>query len=862
MRILTLFLVIFMGMRFVQAQVPSMACPIPLPGPTWINESASSLGSTGTFTFSTDVEIDGAFTVDVGTFTFNGAEVTVVSGGDIFVNPGCTLRVINGTVITNVQNLWNGITVSPGGYLDIIDSDVCGSINAVYASNGYSSTPAEFNIENSGLRKNVTGVRVLNYNGGSYPGYIVRTHFEGGTLPAGSTFTHSYDGVVTTNVSGGTGLTIGDQSTVASANLFTRLDFGVYGINSDLEVFNNDFEDMQDISGLGGGYAVFVNTNPVPGPYALSVGTSSTRTNTMLDCRYGVYSRGMEDVNVSDNIMNRTTEPFEIGVWITRTDETIVVGENTILNYDDVGVLLDENPGSSGGPVSASVNDNIIEGTFDETRGILVDDLVGGIAIRLNQIDKVHRGIIAQSLLSASLVRIDSNRVLFGYPGSPVTQPAVGILAIQAEEPLIYQNEIEGNCPFSSGGGPCTTATSSNQLIRGIQLVRTHKALVFTNKVSYCGAGLFVLQDNLEGNAVCNEFFDTYSGVVWSSLGTGEFGETVGGAERVYGLFGSTASSDNRWTTSVPPYEPFRSISINTSDAVSVDWYYRSAATYDFPTGTILAPSGTPLTVVAGTTTAICDTLALFREGEIPGSEQDSTGFSQFREAEMDSHIAAPNPATVSNGLYTFLAAAHRSGLVHDKVQVLLGQTNIAAFAQVQDSWNQGNVDSAIALLNSLAPINTSETLLQEVWGIRLEHANSSPGAAWSEEQAQALSEIAYQDLGEAGSAAILAQSLLGLTLLPNDWYPADPEERMASELPAKTSIYPNPAQTVVYLEAGTEAANATIADLQGQVKLMIRLESETTTTLDISNLAQGIYIVQIRKDSGSSESYKLFITR
>jgi len=361
-----------MGMRFVQAQVPSMACPIPLPGPTWINESASSLGSTGTFTFSTDVEIDGAFTVDVGTFTFNGAEVTVVSGGDIFVNPGCTLRVINGTVITNVQNLWNGITVSPGGYLDIIDSDVCGSINAVYASNGYSSTPAEF----------------------------------------------------------------------------------------------------------------------------------------------------------------------------------------------------------------------------------------------------------------------------------------------------------------------------------------------------------------------------------------------------------------------------------------------------------------------------------------------------------MDSHIAAPNPATVSNGLYTFLAAAHRSGLVHDKVQVLLGQTNIAAFAQVQDSWNQGNVDSAIALLNSLAPINTSETLLQEVWGIRLEHANSSPGAAWSEEQAQALSEIAYQDLGEAGSAAILAQSLLGLTLLPNDWYPADPEERMASELPAKTSIYPNPAQTVVYLEAGTEAANATIADLQGQVKLMIRLESETTTTLDISNLAQGIYIVQIRKDSGSSESYKLFITR
>ena|GEM_PF-1969089 len=44
MRTLTLFLAIFLGMRFSHAQVPSMACPIPLPGPNRINESASSLG--------------------------------------------------------------------------------------------------------------------------------------------------------------------------------------------------------------------------------------------------------------------------------------------------------------------------------------------------------------------------------------------------------------------------------------------------------------------------------------------------------------------------------------------------------------------------------------------------------------------------------------------------------------------------------------------------------------------------------------------------------------------------------------------------------------------------------------------------
>lgn len=847
-------------MRIAEAQ-SSMACPIPLPEPNWTNESVSSLGMSS---YSADVEIIGSFTVDVGTFTFDGAEVTVMTGGDIFVNAGCTLRVINGTVITNIQNLWNGITVLPGGRLDVEGSDICGSFNALHADNGYSGTPAEFSIVNSGLRRNVTGVRVSSYTDGTYPGYIVGTHFEGGILPAGSTYTNSFEGVSTSNVSGSTGLTIGDQNTVASANWFTRMDYGVYGINSDLQVFNNTFEDMQDFSGLGGGYDVYVNTNPDPGPYTLAVGTSLTRTNTFLDCKYGVYSRGMESVTVSDNIMDRTTEPFEVGVWITRTDETIVVSENTIRNFNDAGVILDENPGPSGGPIAASVNSNIIEGSFAETRGILVDDLVGGVAVRLNQINKVHRGIIAQSLLSASLVRIDSNRVLFGYPGSPVTEPAVGILAIQAEEPLIYQNEIEGNCPFSSGGGPCTVINTNNSLIRGIQLVRTHKAFVFTNKVSYSDAGLFLLQDNLQGNAVCNEFFDTYSGVVWSSVGSGEFGRTPGCAtERVYGLLSSTTSSDNRWTTSIPLFEPMRSVSFNLSNAFSIKWYYQSATTYDFPLGTNSSIGlATPVNALNGATSAICDTLALFREGELPGDNQDSFNLSQFRESEMDSHIAAPNPATISDGLYAFLSAAHRSGVDHDKVQTLINQTSIEDFAQVQSYWMEGDFVSATSVLNSIVPINTDEYYLQEVWAIRLQHALNNPDAGWSEDEALALGDIAYRDLEEAGSAAILAQSLLGLTLLPNDWVIEDMEERLAIPIADMARVFPNPAQTVVYLDANNEAAVAVFSDLQGQVKRVIRMEAESTSSVDISNLPQGLYIVQITKDAGSSDTYKLFITR
>ncbi|MBI1192993.1 MAG: T9SS type A sorting domain-containing protein, partial [Bacteroidetes bacterium] len=400
----------------------------------------------------------------------------------------------------------------------------------------------------------------------------------------------------------------------------------------------------------------------------------------------------------------------------------------------------------------------------------------------------------------------------------------------------------------------------------GIQLVKTHKARVFTNKVSFCGAGLFVLQDNLQGNAVCNEFFDTYSGVVWSSVGTGEFGVSVmGGPEKVYGFFAPDASSDNRWTTSVPSYDPIRSYSINLSEGVTIDWYYRSAATFDFPTGTnlFLGPSPTSaLDAVVGTIMSICDTLALFREGEFPGGGQDSFNLSHFRESEMDSHLTAPNPATISDGLYAFLSAANRSGFDHDKVQTLVNQTSIEDFTQVESYWMEGDFVSATSALNSIVPINTDESYLQDVWAIRLQHSVNDPDAEWSEDEAIALGEIAYRDLEEAGSTAILAQSLLGLTLLPNDWVIEDMEERLATSLVETTRIFPNPAQTVVYLDANKEAANAVFTDLQGQVKRVVRMEAESTSSVDISNLPPGIYIVQITQDSGSINTYKLFITR
>ena len=841
----------------LNAQVGS--CPIPTPSGFWINETSLSIGGSS---FGGSINIQGSFTVNLGTFTFSGAQIAVVSASDIFVNPGCTLRIVGGTIITNAQNLWNGITVLPGGHLVIEDSEVCGAINAVYMSYSGSGSPASFDIQDSGLRFNETGILVANYSGGTYPGYVVGTHFEGGTLAAGGTYSNSFRGVYAHNVNGGTGLTVGDESTSAASNYFTRMDLGINSVNSDLNVWNNSFEDIQDYASIGYGCAVYANVNPAPSPYTLTVGTSSTRTNYMLDCRVGVFSRGMLEVNVSDNEMNRTSEPFDIGVWITRTDETIVVGGNTIRNIDDAAILLDENPGASGGPVDASVNNNTIEGNLAETRGIVVDDLVGGVTIRANSIEDVHRGIIAQSMLSASQVRIDENEVSFSFSGTS-SEPAVGILAIQAATPDIYQNTITGNCPYASGGGPCTGYSVDNSRIRGIQLIKTEDARVFTNYIEYCGAGLFVYQDNFGGNAVCNEFHDCYSGVVWDDLGTGEFGRTVSGTERVYGYLSDTASSDNRWTSSVGSgFEPIRSFSINSSDANSVDWYYRNAATYDFPSLTNrkdIGPS-TLLNILIGVNTDICDTLALLRESGYFDQEEESE-MGSYMEYLLDDHLADEENATISSTLYAFLTKVNRVGNLIDKAVAAIAQTNIASFSTIESLWLTGNSDSALSLVQSLTPINQIESYLQDVWKMRLENVQSEIGYVWSLTEETTLLDIAYSDLEETGPAAILAQSLLGITHVPDNWIVEDIEERIAFPDLDLPKIFPNPAQSIMYVSTSLDNNLIIIHDLQGKLWKSVSL-IDNNAAIKVEDLPNGLYIVRIYSSMGEVSSHKLSIAR
>jgi hypothetical protein len=229
MRCFFLTLVVLMNLRVSISQVFVGTCPIPDPPISWTDEAATSLGFSS---YTGNVRIIGTLTIDVTTFTFSGAEVGVLSGGQNIVNPGCTLRVTDGSIITNTQEIWAGITVLQGGRIEVEESDICGASSALEIQNDVaSSVPlAEFQIVNSGLRRCGTGIFLQsNFPGTTvtYPGYVVGTHFEGGILPTGGFYSHSYWGIFANFINGGAGLTIGADNTIASANLFTNMDYGV-----------------------------------------------------------------------------------------------------------------------------------------------------------------------------------------------------------------------------------------------------------------------------------------------------------------------------------------------------------------------------------------------------------------------------------------------------------------------------------------------------------------------------------------------------------------------------------------------------------------------------------------------------------
>ncbi|MCP4310645.1 MAG: T9SS type A sorting domain-containing protein [Bacteroidetes bacterium] len=71
-------------------------------------------------------------------------------------------------------------------------------------------------------------------------------------------------------------------------------------------------------------------------------------------------------------------------------------------------------------------------------------------------------------------------------------------------------------------------------------------------------------------------------------------------------------------------------------------------------------------------------------------------------------------------------------------------------------------------------------------------------------------------------------------------------------------SIYPNPAGNMIHLDSETALSSASFYDVTGRLVMLIELEGAFNNALDISSLNNGLYLIQVEMENGSTSASKL----
>jgi hypothetical protein len=272
-------------------------------------------------------------------------------------------------------------------------------------------------------------------------------------------------------------------------------------------------------------------------------------------------------------------------------------------------------------------------------------------------------------------------------------------------------------------------------------------------------------------------------------------------------------------------------------------------------------PIATSLNKIVGLYTDICDSLAVFREGELPGN-QESLGMSSGLSSALIAVLNSDDPNLITPSWYAFLTAAYRDVNTDPKIQAAIALTNIKALAQTNQAWLAGNLEQAKSDIEVVNPINAEESMLKSAWQIRLNAELSGLSGVWSGTDRSALEDIALSNLREGGSAVVFAQSLLGLTIVPDEWEIMEAEERVSAKEEFSRSIFPNPAQSVIYIQNAAGGINLSITDLHGKLLLSQPLTDVQIQQININSLPNGIYTVAILSENGPLLTEKLFIAR
>jgi hypothetical protein len=531
--------------------------------------------------------INGTLTINANTL-FDGCTLKMGGQAKIVVQNGATLELKKTLVEAGCCEMWDAIEGTSSSD-QIIVHDLCyigDATRGIVSNNG-----AVYTIyDNVFFNRNLVSITVNPY-AGTHSGTVESTIFDCITETYCPSATLIYplagqwpkNGIYIENVDD---ITIGNASVAYASNLFRNLKNGIYSKESNVNVYNEYFENI-DKSGNNSKAVEAIGKLPTlipynPTQYILNVGgvVGSPSICTFQDCPVGVYTdvsmitfvQGcLFDQNIPSNQQTLRGTAVEVNNS-NGFPSQVRVEDNTILNCK-IGYKGYMNTSTK----TLVRNNTISRTTTGTTDGEGVYIVAGGANSGTNTVfyNSIY-GYQFPVLLSNINNAVVNNNFLSIRPSLAAQYPARGIMTENCTGTNIINNTINMDAS--------TTAPVSSKWNGGIYVSQSNSSVVSCNDISDIGYGIEFTGTAVTSAVVSRNTMNNTDYGIWLDEGA------------VIGPQGITSMvpSDNRWFGSVT-YRLYTSGLSSSTSGVSSPFYYRpGSAFWPSPSGT----QGTPNTLI------------------------------------------------------------------------------------------------------------------------------------------------------------------------------------------------------------------------------------------------------------------------
>ena len=831
--------------------------------------------------------INGTLTFDCDD-TLYGKYLCMGPYAKIVVNTGHKLTIINSNIHSSCGYMWDGIYVNDGSTtLDIQNgTNINDAINGLVSSNGgiiklHSTVdPSDPNYiySNVNMTNNYYNVQINNAATAPYPGFIKNTVFNGDTLLPYAPFINykTFSGVECRNI---TNITIGDYNLSSYKNIFNTMQYGIHALNSNINVYNNEFNSIFipelllelpthpynpnpipiTIPSYPEGAVYAISTAKIYHPNVLTVGGDSLKQNFFNNCITGIYSNRYVN-NLTKNHIKDCYNGISLVDIIP--DTTSLFNQNIVVTYP------------------TNINDNNIytSASYTVTSG-------KGISIRNTRTPLfgyncyIKGNSIVGKQTGISLININSttstsstvyNNAILNNVNGP-NEPEVssmhnqcGIYAANCARINISNNNIKRSFPVVDNNNDYNN-------IKGIWIESgSLSANVFENYLTNMGNGIYTYGGLTNTQFNCNTLDHNYYGFRFAGASSiSNQGQTGTGAY----------NPCNKWPDIIPTssphnrmYEDDFPIGLNSGFTYYYDYsadqkynpnpmhnLFLSISTQNNPSGNCLCVENDTV-IYVGTNGPIND--ARTREMALGKIARNELVFDTLQ-----------SEYTAMTREYAYRLLANDTSIIY------MGDTSdyvYLAFYNSMLSSDAAHYMNALAAMdtNDLATVQSELNLIADTNAIN--HNRIIVGTiylnTWAQnnydltkDQSGVLYDIAYLDPNTNGDAVYTARVMLNID--PNDTdlksaiYIQKPNKEVK---PNAVHIYPNPTKetvTISFDQAISDEGLVEIWNIMGN-KLITNYISKSTVLqkVNVSSLTSGIYFYIIKVNADKFSSGKLII--